>query len=42
MKYLKCAQIAMNVSPIVLGIFAVGYVIGQRTCCLAEECEEDT
>ena len=42
MKYLKYAQIALNVSSIVLSIFAIGYVIGQRTCCLAEECEEDT
>ena len=42
MKYLKYTQIALNVSSIVLSIFAIGYVIGQRTRCLAEEGEEDT
>ena len=42
MKYLKYARTALNIASIVLSIFTIGYVLGYRTGCLAEECEEDT
>ena len=42
MKYLKYARIALHIASIVLSIFTIGYVLAQRTCCLSEECEEDT